>query len=190
MDVGITVEERDWTTVLKHGALAGLLGGLTLGLAQLIISLAFGESAMTPFRLVSSLVLGSPLRTKSMSNALVILIGGGMHFIIAILFGMLFAAVLSLFWQISARRWVLLAYGAMFGFFLYEVSFLAVLPVFYPGLERWFDLKNQLTQGIAAYALIYGPTLAIYLSITRPGVRAPWILPQTQEKPAASSSHH
>lgn len=144
---------------------------------------------MTPFRLVCSLVLGSPVQTKTMANTLVILIGGGMHFIIAIIFGMLFAAVLSLLWQISARRWVLIAYGAMFGFFLYEVSFLAVLPVSYPRLERWFDLKNQLTKGIAAYALVYGPTLAIYLSITRPGVRAPWILPQIKEKPTASSSH-
>ncbi len=185
MDVGIMVEERDWSAVLKHGALAGVLAGITLGLAQFVISAAFQESALTPFRLVCALIFGSPIRVNTMSNAWIILTGGSIHLLISILFGVIFAAVLSLGWQLSARRWVLIAYGALFGFLLYEVSFLAVLPAFYPGLEAWFDLENQLTKGIAAYALVYGPTLAIYLSVTRPGVRAPWA-----NVPAAVSTSH
>lgn len=182
MDVGITVEERDWPAVLKHGAVAGLLAGIALGLAQFIISLAFRESALTPFRLVCALVFGSPTRVKSMPGVLVVLMGGSIHLLISILMGIIFAAVLSLGWQLSARRRVLIMYGALFGFLLYEVSFLAVLPVFYPGLESWFDLENQLTKGIAAYALVYGPVLAIYLSVARPGVRAPWADLQTSTK--------
>lgn len=175
MDVGIVVEERDWRAVMTHGALAGLLAGIALGLAQLVISAAFGESALTPFRLVCALLFGSPLPVQSLSNAWVILMGGSIHLLISVLFGVVFALVLSLGWQLSARRWVLIGYGALFGFFLYEVSFLAVLPVFYPGLEGWFDLENQLTKGIVAYALVYGPVLALSLSMTRPGVRASWV---------------
>lgn len=174
MDVGIIVEERDWAAIRKHGALAGLVAGLALGLVQLLISAAFQESALTPFRLVSALIFGSPQNVQTMPNGAVILIGSSIHLLLSILFGAIFAALLSIGWQLSARRWVLLAYGAMFGFVLYEVSFLAVLPTLYPDLKSWFDLESQLSKGIVAYALVYGPTLALYLSIARPGVRAPW----------------
>lgn len=174
MDVGIIVEERDWAAILKHGALAGLIAGIALGIAQLLIAVAFHESALTPFRLVCALVLGSLIQARAMPSGLAILMGGSIHLLLSILFGAMFAALLSIGWQLSARRWVLLVYGAAYGFFLYEVSFLAVLPGFYPDLENWFGLESQLTKGIVAYALVYGPALAIYLSRARPGVRASW----------------
>ncbi len=174
MDVGITVEERSWPELLPHGAAAGLLAGVALGLVQFVISAGLQEGALTPFRLVASLAIGPLAFQPGTSTALVMLTGGALHLALAALFGTLFVAFLALTFQLSARTWVLVGYGLLFGFLLYEVNFLAVLPGLYPELAVRFGVTNQLWKGIVAYTLVYGPALGGYVAATRPGVRSRW----------------
>lgn len=183
MDIGVPVEARAWRKIIKHGVWAGLLAGVALGAVQMLISAVFQESALTPFRLVCALLWGEVPRAAA--TGWVLLVGGGLHLALAMVYGVIFSALLSLGWQLSARAWVLLAYGLLFGFFVYEVNFLAVLPGIYPALAPEFGLENQLWKGIAAYALVYGPVMAGYLIVARPGVCAEWAEEARSKKAAA-----
>ena len=57
---------------------------------------------------------------------------------------------------------------------VWEINFLAVLPVIAPELTGRLDLATQLWNGIVAYSLVYGPVLATYAIRVRPGVLDRW----------------
>ncbi len=82
--------------------------------------------------------------------------------------------MLALTFQLGARRWLLLAYGALYGFLLWEINFLAIVPTLFPDLIDQIGFSGQIWNGIVAYAIVYGPVVALYLSFTRPGVLADW----------------
>lgn len=174
MDVGIPVEKQDWRTLLQQGIVAGLVAGIALGLAQFMIAAAREEPALTPLRVVASLLLGQSALESSTSTALVIILGTVLHILLSIVFGVVFVAILALTFQLSARRWLLIGYGFLFGFILWEVNFLAILPVVYPALISRVELTGQIWEGIVSYSLVYGPALALYMSFARPGVLTDW----------------
>lgn len=174
MQTGIPVEEQRWRLLVPHGVIAGLVAGVALGLAQFLIAAARDEAALTPLRLVASLLLGQSALDPNESTALVIFVGLVLHLLLAAAFGVVFVALLALTFQLSARLWLLLGYGMLFGFILWEVNFLAVLPLVYPGLISRIELSGQIWEGIVAYSLAYGPALALYISIVRPGVLTDW----------------
>lgn len=174
MDVGIPVEEQRWRTLLHQGAAAGIFAGLALGLAQFLIAAAREEAALTPLRIVASLLLGQSALDSTESTALVNVVGTTLHLLLAAVFGLVFAAILALTFQLSARRWLLIGYGFLFGFILWEVNFLAILPLVYPELISRIEISGQIWEGIVSYSLVYGPVLAIYMSIARPGVLTDW----------------
>jgi|GEM_PF-784614 len=184
MNIGIPVEERRWHRLVPHGILAGLCAGVTLGLVQFVISAAREEDAITPFRLVASLALGTDALDDDVSTALVIVVGTALHFALAALFGVVFVVLLALTFQLSSRRWVLIGYGLLFGFLMWEVNFLAILPGLYPDLTDRIEFTGQIWKGIVAYILVFGPTLALYLAVRRPGVLADW-----KGRPAPRSEH-
>lgn len=174
MHVGIIVEERRWREIIPQGIIGGLIAGVALGVAQFFIAAARQEGALTPFRLVASLVLGSRALDPDVSTALVIVVGATLHLVLAAAFGVVFAVLLALSFQLSARPWLLVLYGLLFGFLLWEVNFLAILPPLYPELTARIEFSSQIWKGIVAYTFVYGPVLAIYLAAARPGVRADW----------------
>lgn len=174
MDIGILVEQRRWGELVPHGIAAGLCAGLGFGLAQIIISAVQQEDALVPFRLVASLGLGPQALQPRATTGLVIAVGTAVHLALAALFGVVFLALLAMLFQLSARSWLLIAYGLLFGFLLWEVNFLAILPRLYPDLTHQFGLADQFWNGIVVYTLVYGPVLALYVIIVRPGVLSDW----------------
>lgn len=174
MHVGIPVEERQWAHLIPHGIVAGLAGGVTLGLVQFVISAAREESATDPFRRVASLLLGVGALDGDRPVALVLAVGTILHFALAALFGVLFVVLLAVTFQLSARRWLLLGYGALYGFLLWEINFLAIVPTLFPDLIDQIGFSGQIWNGIVAYAIVYGPSVALYLSFARPGVLTDW----------------
>lgn len=174
MDVGIMVEEPRWQGLLRHGVGAGLCGGVALGVAQGVISLLRHEDVLASLRLVAYIAVGPAALRDGAHTAWLLMIGVTLHFFLATLFGALFVALLALTYQLSARSWVLVACGFLFGFLLWEVNFLAVLPGLYPRLTADVGLANQLWKGLFAYSAVYGPALALYVAATRPGVVASW----------------
>jgi hypothetical protein len=172
--VAVIVERRDIDTVVAHGSLAGLAAGLALGATAVIGSLALNGSAGTPFRFASAFVVGPEAFQADFPLAAAVLLATVIHFALAALFGVLFLGLLSLTYQLSARPWLLVIYGALFAFGVWDVNFLAAVPTFFPFLAGRLDVATQVWTGIVSYVLVYGPALGLYVAIVRPGVVGDW----------------
>jgi hypothetical protein len=101
-------------------------------------------------------------------------LGTVVHVLLSMGFGVMFVSALALTFQLSARPWVMLLYGVVFALIVWEVNFLAVLPLIAPELRGQIDLATQLWNGIVSYCLVYGPLLAMYVIRARPGTRDRW----------------
>lgn len=172
--MAVAVERRDIDTVVVHGSLAGVAAGLALGATAVIGSLALNGSASTPFRFASAFVVGPGAFGSDFPLAAAVLLGTVIHFTLSALFGVLFVGLLSLTYQLSARPLLLIIYGSLFAFGIWEVDFLAAVPTFFPFLAGRLDVATQLWTGILAYVLIYGPALGLYVVVFRPGVVGDW----------------
>lgn len=172
----VVVERRDIDTVVVHGALAGLAAGSLLGLATVIGTLILSGSAWLPFRFAAAFVVGPDALVHTFPLAAAVPLGLAIHFSLSALFGMLFLGLLSLAFQLSARRWLLVAYGAAFGFGIWEVNFLAAVPALFPYLVDQLDLATQIWVGVASYVLVFGPAMGLYVALVRPGMIGDWRL--------------
>ena len=172
--MAVIVEERDAVSVVVHGTLAGLIAGLALGITTVVGSLLLAGEASRPFRFAAAFVVGPQALDAGFPLGTTLLLGGAIHLSLAAIFGVLFLGLLSLLGQLSARALLLVLYGAVFGFGLWEVSFLVVVPTFFPFLVDQVDLATQLWNGILSYVLIYGPLLGMYVIVVRPAVIDDW----------------
>jgi hypothetical protein len=170
----VIVEKRDIDTVVVHGSLAGLFAGLILGVTTVIASLALTHSAFWPFRFAASFIAGPAALEPAFPLGAALLLGSAIHFALAALFGVVFVGLLTVTYQLSARSWLLLLYGSLFGFVIWEVDFLVAVPTLFPYLVDRIDLATQLWNGVLSYVLIYGPALGAYVIAVRPGVIGDW----------------
>jgi hypothetical protein len=172
--MAVIVEKRDIDTVVVHGSLAGLLAGLILGVTTVIASLVLTGSASWPFRFAASFIAGPDALDPGFSLAAALLVGSAIHFALAAVFGVVFVGLLAVTYQLSARSWLLILYGSVFGFGIWEIDFLVAVPTFFPFLIDRIDFATQLWNGVLSYVLIYGPALGAYVIAVRPGVIGDW----------------
>lgn len=170
----VQVERRDIDTVVVHGSLAGLAAGLILGATAVVGSLVLSGSAWMPFRFAAAFVMGPDALSDAVPLPVVLTLGIAIHFSLAAVIGIVFVGLLALTYQLSARSWLLIVYGAAFGFTIWEVNFLAAVPVFFPFLVDRLDLATLLWSGLVSYAAVYGPALGAYVVLVRPGVIGDW----------------
>ncbi|HZL96375.1 MAG TPA: hypothetical protein VFB99_22160, partial [Vicinamibacterales bacterium] len=83
----------------------------------------------------------------------------------------------------------IVVYGAVFALAVWEVNFLAVLPLIAPTLRGRIDLATQLWNGIVSYGLVYGPVLAAYVIWIRPGTLDRWWLTDSRDTEQLSLGH-
>lgn len=172
--VAVAVEERKLGAVIGHGCLGGVAAGLVLGATAIGSTVALGGSASIPFRFVAAFAVGAEAFGPEFPVAAALLLGATIHFALSALYGVVFVALLALTFQLSARAWLLIVYGALFAFSVWEVNFLAAVPVFFSYLADQLDLATQLWNGIVSYVGVYGPALGVYVAMTRPGVVGDW----------------
>lgn len=172
--MAVIVEERDAVSVVVHGTLAGLVAGLVLGVTTIIGSVVLTGDASRPFRFAAAFMVGPQTLDADFPLGPALLLGTTIHLALAATFGILFVGLLALTGQLSARPLLLLLYGSAFGFGLWEVNFLVVVPTFFPFLMDRVDLATQFWNGILSYVLIYGPLLGAYVIVVRPGVIDDW----------------
>jgi hypothetical protein len=173
---GVEVERRDPWELTMHGMFAGVLAGLALGVAAIIASTALRGDPWLPFDFAAALVVGPEALAPTFPAGAALALGTVIHLLLSVMFGVSFVSALALTFQLSARPRLLLVYGAGFGFLVWEVNFLAVLPIIAPDLRGRVDLTIQLWNGILSYCLVYGPALALYVALVRPGTRDRWWL--------------
>lgn len=173
---GRRVERRDSWELARHGAQAGLLAGLALGLVEILASALLRGNPRFPFDFAVAIVVGPEALAPGFPIAASLALGTVIHLLLSVFFGMAFTACLALTFQLSARTPLMLAYGILFGVTVWEVNFLAILPVVAHELTGRLDLAMQLWNGIVPYSLVYGPVLAAYLVWRRPGMLDRWWL--------------
>lgn len=172
--VGLPVERRDGWEVTVHGARAGLLAGVALGVVEIAASTALRADPWLPFSFAAAIVVGPEALAPAFPLAASLALGTVLHALLSIVFGVVFLSALALTFQLSARPSLMLVYGVLFGVAVWEIDFLAVLPLIAPELTGRLDLATQLWNGIMSYCLVYGPVLATYVILVRPGMLDPW----------------
>jgi hypothetical protein len=123
-----------------HGTRAGLLAGLALGLVEIVASTLLRGDPWLPFAFAAAMVVGPDALTPAFPVAASMALGTVIHVLLSVVFGVTFLAALALTFQLSARPWLMLLYGVLFGALVWEVDFLAVLPVIAPDLTGRLDL--------------------------------------------------
>ena len=142
--------------------------------ATVIVSLVLTDSASWPFRFAASFIAGPDALDPAFPLDAALLLGSALHFALAAVFGVVFVGLLALTYQLSARRWLLILYGSVFGFGIWEIDFLVAVPTFFPFLVGRIDFATQLWNGVLSYIFIYGPVLGAYVIVVRPGVIDDW----------------
>lgn len=171
---GVPVEQIDLWGLMVHGSRAGLLAGVALGVIEIVATAVLGGDLELPFDFAAGIVVGPDAFAPGFPLAASVALGTVMHVLLSVTFGVVFLVGLSVTYQLSARPTLLFLYGVLFGVTVWEVNFLAVLPVVAPALIGRLDLATQLWNGIVSYALVYGPVLAAYVILVRPGVLDRW----------------
>lgn len=172
--MGVPVERRDPWEVAMHGARAGLLAGVALGAIEVAASVLLRNDPWLPFDFATAILVGPEALGPSFPLAASLALGTVLHVLLSVVFGVAFLAGLALTFQLSARPPLMMLYGMLFGVTVWEIDFLAVLPVIAPQLTGRLDLATQLWNGIASYSLVYGPVLAAYVIWMRPGLLDHW----------------
>jgi hypothetical protein len=157
-----------------HGARAGLLAGVALGAVEIAASSVLSDDPWLPFNFAAALLVGPEALLPAFPLAASLALGAVLHVLLSIVFGVAFLGGLALTFQLSARPSLMVLYGMLFGVTVWEINFLAVLPVIAPELTRRLDLATQLWNGIVSYCLVYGPVLAAYVIRIRPGMLDQW----------------
>lgn len=171
---GVPVERRDPWELANHGIRAGLLAGLALGVVEIVASAVLQDYALYPFDFAAGLVIGPAAFDPGFSTLAAVALGTVIHLLLSMLLGLVFVFVLAVTFQLSARSWLLVVFGVVYGLLVWEVSFLALLPLVAPELAGRVDVATQIWNGLASYSLVYGPVLAWYMIRVRPGVLDRW----------------
>ena len=171
---GVPVERRDWWEIAAHGLRAGVVAGLALGLVEIVTASLLQGYAMYPFDFAAGLLVGPEAFSPGFPDGAAIALGTVVHLLLSLVLGMVFLGALAVTYQLTARSWLLVVYGVVYGLLVWEVSFLALLPVVAPELTGRVDLATQLWNGLASYCLVYGPILSGYVVRARPGLLDRW----------------
>ena len=171
---GVPVERRDLFELTVHGVRAGLVAGLVLGLIEIALSTVLRGDPWLPFDFAVAILVGPEALAQTFPVGASVALGVMIHVLLSAVFGIVFLVGLALTFQLSARPWLMLLYGVAFALMVWEVNFLAVLPVIAPKLRGQLDLATQVWNGVLSYCLVYGPTLATYVIWVRPGVLDRW----------------
>jgi hypothetical protein len=155
---------------------AGLLAGIGLGVVEVIASIVLRGDPWLPFDFAAAIAVGPEALVPTFPAAASLALGTVMHILLSVFFGVTFLSALALTFQLSARPGLLLVYGVVFALAVWEVNFMAVLPVIAPDLRGRIDLATQLWNGLVSYSLAYGPLLAVYVIAVRPGTLDRWWL--------------
>ena len=119
-----------------HGARAGLLAGVALGVVEIGASTILSDDPWLPFDFAAALIVGPQALVPSFPLAASLALGTVLHVLLSIIFGVAFLGGLALTFQLSARPSLMVLYGMLFGVTVWEINFLAVLPCNSSGTDR------------------------------------------------------
>jgi len=139
-----------------EGAGLGLIAGVILAVAEMIVSAIMGSSAVLPLRLFGSVLLGRSALTD-ISAGTAILVGVVVHLALSAAFGALYGLLST---RVSDRTRTSsgreAGLGMLYGAALWLINFQIIARLFYP----WMLLTPQFTQ-LVLHAVFYGLPLGL-----------------------------
>jgi hypothetical protein len=136
----------DW----RAAVIAGLVGGLVFLLIQMLgQAMVIGGSAWLFPRYVAAMVMGEQVLLGDL-NIAVVLVGLLVHFVLALIFGLILAAIIHE-WNLMVGIIV----GALFGLALYAINYYTMTRFFswfYP-VYHWLDITAHVLYGLTAGAV-------------------------------------
>ena len=100
--VGVPVERRDPWEVAMHGARAGLLAGVALGVVEIGASTILSDDPWLPFDFAAALIVGPEALVPSFPLAASLALGTVLHVLLSIIFGVAFLGRVGA--DVSAQR--------------------------------------------------------------------------------------
>jgi len=151
---------------LRYGILGGVIAGISLAMFEMIMAAVLdgGDAFFMPLRMIGGIGLGEqaldPGRTSLLTAG-----GAGLviHMILAMMYGVVVAAVLSLIPQLSASRAAVLISASVAGFALWIVNFYVLAQVFG---WTWFPNNTNAAVQFVGHTFLYGSVLGLVLDRT------------------------
>ncbi len=115
-------------------------------MVEIAVSTMLSDSPRLPFDFAAALIVGPEALVPAFPLAASLALGTVLHVLLSITFGVAFLGGLALTFQLSARPSLIVLYGMLFGVTVWEINFLAVLPVVAPELTGRLDLADAVLE--------------------------------------------
>jgi len=144
--------------IIGRGAMAGVVAGLVFAAFEMIVSaVLMGASAFfMPLRMIGAIALGPAALGPDYSLLAVGFTGVAVHMALAVLYGIIFAALVS--FRTPTRTSTVL-FGTLYGFLLWLINFYIIAPNAFP----WFLESNPVVQFVA-HTFFFGTVLGLMMT--------------------------
>jgi hypothetical protein len=152
----------------KEGIGFGLIAGVIFALAEMVVAAIMGNSALMPFRMFASILLGAAaMETTPIGTAFII--GSLVHLALSAAYGLIYGLINARFSTETQTNWGRQAgLGLLFGAILWLVNFQIIARILYP----WFLTTPQFLQ-LLLHALFFGLPLSLMYAGAERHVREP-----------------
>ncbi|MGE5308933.1 MAG: hypothetical protein ACM3OC_07605 [Deltaproteobacteria bacterium] len=160
----------------REGIVSGLCAGGIFLLAQMAISLFRGQPLSAPLHLIASVPLGLQAVSGRFSFPAVLLTAVIVQAALSALWGLVFAALVSLTEADGEGRARFALNGMLFGLFVWLVDMRLIAPALFPQLR----LMDGFWGGFLAYTFFFGLPLGLLYSL----------IAGARQKPAYKEVHY
>jgi hypothetical protein len=144
------------------GAIAGLIGGLSMALVGAIISASVGGDIWLEAKQIAAVVYGSAAAAQPGFEAGPVLVGTLLHLLVSTILGALFSIVTRRLFHLTSEFGTLLMAGLIYGMLIWLVGYFAVLPLVNPLLRETY------APAFIVQHLVYGSVTGLIYSMLRP----------------------
>jgi hypothetical protein len=152
------IDRTDSSWAIKHGIVGGVIAGVVFLVAEMVGSVLLGGELLAPFQAFASIPLGQMPPEIAIGTA--IPIGFITHFVLSIIYGVIFALVVMAVPALRASSTMLIVAATIFGTLLWILNFF-ILPNVIG--RPWFAMAPLVPQFVY-HAFFYGTVLGLYFA--------------------------
>jgi len=144
------------------GAIAGIIGGAAMAIVGAVLAFAMNTSIwLTPER-IAAFVLGPGAAATPEFDAVPVLVGTLIHFILSAIFGIIFALLVSRGLRVTTEYGAPVVAGLVYGGLIWLVAYFIILPILNPLLLEVY------APSFIMQNLVYGTVLGLAYMLVRP----------------------
>jgi hypothetical protein len=175
---GLNVASRK---VEVAGAAAGLAGGVAMSAVGALISFAIQESVWRTPKQIAAFFFGSAALANPGFDAAPVLVGSLTHLLMAAVFGVLYAVIISRVFRVTTEYGAPVVGGLVYGLLIWLIAYFVVAPLLNPALldvyAPSFIIQN----------LVYGTVVGLVYMVVRPETYTYFVRSLRTEAPASSA---